>query len=496
MLTDLPFDPLAAGARSHRVSAIPDLCAGEWNTLLDVDGPGMITHLWFTFPRSDRLLGRRNLLRFFWDDEAEPSVVAPLSDFFGLPFGFTGTEYQLKSRYLVVAPNNGLNCYFRMPFARRARVEIFPDQLQSGGGFYFQADHYSFDHGLPACCGDLRFHAQFRLENPCEAYGRNYLFLAATGQGLLLGATCGIQVQEPRLDSWYHGGGDTILIDGEDKPGVLHGIGAEDFFGHSWGVDEFQSPAVGTPWRQTGESGGADRVSLYRFFLDDPVPFRTSIRGVLGAMNNAHSSVAYWYQSEPHVPFFAVPPADKRLPDSSVPYGRFDLDPGGGVAWRLLAPFALDTEHPFEAELPLEQHESGAEIAALHVDGHATRSDGNELSVGWTAQIAQHHFVDFHTVARPAVRTIRLLTGVVGYAVAYVESEQIQDVRLHVGFDDEIRVRVNSDVVLSRSHDRGFELATCVAHLVPGTNRIFVKLSNHDNHTWRYWGFCLRWESL
>jgi len=230
-------DNIEHNAVSKRITSVPELKLGEWNTLMDVSGPGLITHIWMTFPPTDDMLGRRNLLRMYWDDETDPSVEAPLSDFFGVPWGMTGCTddgaFRLSSKYLVVAARNGLNCYFPMPFSRRARIEVFPEQLNSGAGFYFQADYCRFADVLPEEFAQMRFHAQFRFENPCENYGRNYLFLDAEGRGALAGLTLAVEMNEPQPDAWCHGGGDSIFIDGDSGSSVLHGIGAEDFFGHS-----------------------------------------------------------------------------------------------------------------------------------------------------------------------------------------------------------------------------------------------------------------------
>lgn len=526
MLTDLQFDPLTSGAYARRITVLPLLRKGEWNTLLDIEGPGMITHIWFTFPQKDTMLGRRNLLRIFWDDEDAPSVVAPLTDFFGIPFGFTGEEFQLNSRYLVVVPNNGLNCYFKMPFASRARMEIFPEQIESGGGFYFQADYYSFqghakgrqaEGRLPEACRFLRFHAQFRFEHPCENYGRNYLFVDAVGKGLFLGATFGVETNQPQADGWVHGGGDTFLIDGETQPSVLHGIGAEDFFGHSWGVRKSQSHAVGVPWHEMYENEEKDiRIALYRFFVDDPIPFRSSIRGILGALSNNYSSVAYWYQEEPHTAFFHVPKADDRMPHSKAPYGTYDIETaepaaqvrttlrqsasqqrvhGTAIEWKLLAPFRIDEQSPFNQSRIFETEETGSEEYLYQAEGHAVLPGGNEMKVRWVSQRACHGFIDFNLVARPALASIRLQTGVLGYALTYVESEIEKDVIMHVGFDDDISIRLNSDVVYTGSHIKGFQEAYFQAHLNAGRNRLLVKLSNEDNETWRFWGFSFRIEN-
>ncbi|MDP6777318.1 MAG: DUF2961 domain-containing protein [Candidatus Latescibacteria bacterium] len=481
-----------SGATSHRVSATPALREGEWHTLFEADGPGLITHLWFTFPSKDEMLGRRNLLRMYWDGEDEPSVEAPLSDFFGLPFGFTGLEYKLSSHYLVVAPRNGLNCYFPMPFGRHARIEILSEQLQSGGGFYFQADTYRFGRGLPDAYLASRFHAQFRFENPCENYGRNYLFVDAAGTGALVGATFGVTANDPQLDSWYHGGGDSIFVDGETRPNVLHGIGAEDFFGHSWGVQEFQSPYVGTPLLELDEDGKFRRTSVYRFMVHDPVMFDSSIRGVLGAMANGYSSVAYWYQTEPHRPFFRTPEADARMPDSVAPYGTHDVEPDHAAEWQLLAPFRVDDAEPFETERPFESAETGEEAFVYAATGNPTRPGGEQMEVRWVPQTPRHNFVDFHTVARPAIRTIALQVGVVGYALKYIDSDVETNARVFLGFDDEAAVRVNGSVAFEGRHPAGFREASFTVPLRKGRNRVLVKLSNRPNTTWKLWAFSFR----
>jgi hypothetical protein len=485
---------------ARRVSAIPKLRQNAWTTILDLRGAGIITHLWFTFPPNDANFGRRNLLRISWDDNPEPAVVCPLSDFFGLPFGFTGKEYRVDSEFIEVNPNNGLNCYFRMPFSRGARIEIFSEQEESGGGFYVQADYLAFPGGLPERFGLLRFHAQFRFENPTSAYGRHYLFVDATGSGVFLGVTFGIKLNQPAPDAWFHGGGDTIFIDGEENPTVLHGIGTEDFFGCSWGVGEFSSRYSGVPLRQIDSEGRIQRLSLYRFFVRDPVPFRKSIRGLMGAIGHNMSSVAYWYQVEPSKPFFRVPAADQRMPDSEARYGTYDLEPAKGLTWRLLAPFEITPKQPFAYVRDFEKRETGDEAFVYSVRrgnvGRVTPTlpDGDHMKVIWRDQPAFHNFVDFNEVARPAVELISYQTGVVGYALTYLQSDAQRDAWVYVGFDDELELRLNDDVVLHRVHVDGFGEERAQVHWNPGLNRVLVKLSNYDNTTWRLWAFSFRVE--
>ena len=495
---------LADHVKPRRISSFAKLRAGEWRVLLDLAGPGLITHLWMTFPPEKTPFGRGCLLRMFWDDESTPSVEAPLADFFGVPFGLSGDQFNLNSRFLTVAPVNGFNAYFEMPFARHARIEILPEQPDDDCGFYFQADYYELPDSLPAEYADLRFHAQFRFESPCENYGRNYLFMDAVGRGALVGATFGIEVNKPQADGWYHGGGDSLFVDGERDPSVIHGIGAEDFFGHSWGVEPFQSALIGTQFMEAAAPGGSEKqglahrirkVALYRFFDQDPVVFTASLRGVLGALANRSSSVAYWYQNEPHTPFFKVPPAVARMPAvSDAPYGTHDIEPEQGREWRLLAPFRCTEQDPFDQERAFEARETGAEAFVFDVGGEATLPGGDKLAVAWQPQRAYHNFVDFHTVARPAVRRIALQTQVLGYALCYEERDKEEAVVFRVGFDDEILVRVNDDVVFRGTHPAGFKEVSFPVRLLPGRNRILIKLSNDDNVNWRVWAFSFRIE--
>jgi len=476
---------LEAGATPARATAYTALPKGQWKTLFEADGPGMVTHMWVTFPEGAQLRGRQTLLRMYWDNEKEPSVEAPLTDFFGVPHGMTGKDVQFSSHYISVLPKNGLNCYFAMPFAAHAKIEVL-SEAESGAEFYFQVDYARFHKGLPSEYAKLRFHAQFRFENPCEAYGRNYLVLDAVGKGSLVGVTLGVQIHQPEIDWWVHGGGDMVLLDAETNPSVLHGIGLEDYFGQAWGVSKHQTPYVGS------QVLGGGKIGVYRFYVRDPVVFHSSIRMTIGSLAHAYSSVAYWYQEEPHRPFFRTPEADKRMPDSKALYGTYDIEPEDVVEWKLLAPFAIDVAHPFDKERSFELKESGKEQFTYVANGQPSLPDGNTINVVWKAQKAYNGFLDFNVIARPAVLGVRPQTSVVGYALRTVECEQAKDVCVRIGFDDEVVVRINDAVAFEGNHPNGFRGQVFTAHLKKGSNRIVVKLSNDDNDNWKSWAFSFR----
>ena len=56
--------------------------AGETVTLMDVDGPGVIQHIWLATETRWQGNGRGCILRFYWDGEETPSVEVPMTDSF------------------------------------------------------------------------------------------------------------------------------------------------------------------------------------------------------------------------------------------------------------------------------------------------------------------------------------------------------------------------------------------------------------------------------
>ncbi|KRE51563.1 DUF2961 domain-containing protein [Paenibacillus sp. Soil522] len=69
--------------------------------------------------------------------------------------------------------------------------------------------------------------------------------------------------------------------------------------------------------------------SLYRFYIEDPIRFQKSIKvtiehGHANDQGNEFSSVAYWYQLEPHKPLEELPPVEQRLPRRWPEHGLWD----------------------------------------------------------------------------------------------------------------------------------------------------------------------------
>ena len=80
------------------------------------------------------------ILRMYWDDEKEPSVEAPIGEFFGQGWN---ESYPFSSLPLAAGPREGraLVSYFQMPFAKSARVEIENDSGRAIDAFYYYIDY-------------------------------------------------------------------------------------------------------------------------------------------------------------------------------------------------------------------------------------------------------------------------------------------------------------------------------------------------------------------
>jgi hypothetical protein len=222
---------------------------GQSATVLDVQGAGVVTHIWFTINSPDPMHLKNLVLRAWWDGEASPSVEVPVGDFFGLGLG----EYFVyQSALLAVAPVKALNSYFQMPFANAARMTVTNDGPQRVRSFYFATDYVA----LPSLPADLgRFHAQYRQASPCKAVisdGKNlkgesnYVFLEAAGRGHFVGVTQSIVQNE---NGWFGEGDDMIFVDGATMP-TINGTGTEDYYNGAWdfGGQPFANPHQGAPY--------------------------------------------------------------------------------------------------------------------------------------------------------------------------------------------------------------------------------------------------------
>jgi Protein of unknown function (DUF2961) len=303
---------------------------GATATLLDVTGAGVITHIWFTINSPDQHHLKNLVLRAWWDGESNPSVEVPIGDFYGLGLG---EYFTYQSALLAVAPVKALNAYFEMPFSTAAKVTITNEGHKRTDNLYFAIDYVTLP-SLPADIG--RFHAQYRQSAPAKPTldqwtdngdkavndiknlngESNYVYLEATGRGHFVGVTHAV---EQNQEGWFGEGDDMIFIDGDTAP-TINGTGTEDYFNGAWDFNgqPFAYLHNGAPYIVDPERIGG-RYCLYRWHTESPITFVKSIKVTIEHGHGNHRadnfySTAYWYQTEPHAPFPALPAPESRIP--------------------------------------------------------------------------------------------------------------------------------------------------------------------------------------
>ena len=321
---------------------------GETKVLAEIDGPGMISHIWFTIKSSDRFYLRKLMLEVYWDGEESPSICSPVGDFFGLGHS---RRYTYQCAIFNTSSNVegdlgggvAMNCWLPMPFKKHAKIQIVNQQEERVRAFYFYID-YQVHQRMDADA--LYLHAQYRRENPCDGWqgpgsvrstpewaerqagpeGKNlsdegnYLILEAEGRGHYIGVNMSVDHLQK---GWWGEGDDMIFVDRDGErvwPPDMHGTGTEDYLGQAWGMQNVSHLYTGQSWAELEDSVKWGKVCVYRYHILDPIPFTKNIRvsiehGHANDHSDDFSSVAYWYQTEPHKVFVPAIRVNQRTPN-------------------------------------------------------------------------------------------------------------------------------------------------------------------------------------
>ncbi len=326
-----PLDGLAAlkdGSSERASSSDPNwqdgngdarpIAPGGTLTIADLEGPGMITHFWNTIAANERCYSRLLVLRAYWDGEEHPSIECPIGDFFVIGHGKDVPFSSLP--VTVTSDGRGRNCYWPMPFRKSAKITVTNEGRAPIGAFYYYIDWRK----LPKLAEDTAyFHAMYRQEFP-TVMGRNYTLADIEGRGHYVGTVLSVR---QHLASWWGEGDDFFFIDGAKEP-QLRGTGSEDYFCDGWGFRKMATLYYGAPLMEGNNP--FDCTTVYRWHIPDPVLFTKSLhveiehKGVTfnpdGSVKSGFeeraddfSSVAFWYQTEPHKTYPEMPKGYARL---------------------------------------------------------------------------------------------------------------------------------------------------------------------------------------
>src|SRR5262249_49656427 len=137
---------------------------GETITLADLEGPGIVTHIWLTIAANEYGWPRLLRLRVYYDGSAEPSVDSPIGDFFAVGHGF---ERPVKSLMIRdSSAGRARNSYWPMPFRRSCRITVTNEGRRRVANLYYHVDWEKLK-ALPP--DTAYFHARYRQALPAPA---------------------------------------------------------------------------------------------------------------------------------------------------------------------------------------------------------------------------------------------------------------------------------------------------------------------------------------
>ena len=260
---------------------------------------------------------------------------------------------------------------------------------------------------------------------PCKS-GGNYIILDAIGRGHYVGCILNVLQQAP---GWWGEGDDMIYVDGEKEPS-LHGTGSEDYFSGAWGMSEDKNLFYGCPLQDPDFQVGS-KATVYRFHIPDPIPFKKSIRVTIehGHANNRsdyYSSIAYWYQCEPHKTFPSLPSVEKRLPFAKKSPGNFIFPEWNEIEEAPASVFEdKKSGMKFEAEtlfhlLTSYYNTDGERYAALMTEN---AHPGTTAKLSFPIEIGEGYNIDLYFLKGPSIGNIRVSDIRAGVVQIPFESE-------------------------------------------------------------------------
>jgi len=285
-------------------------------TLATIEGPGAIQQIWMTPTGTWRF----EILRFYWDDETKPSIECPVGDFFACGWG---AYAQVTSLAVCVNPGSAFNCYWQMPFRKKARVTL--ENLDEKDMVLYYQINYTLTE-IPADAAYL--YAQFRRVNPLANKCVHTVLDGVEGRGQYVGTYLAYGSHN---NGWWGEGEIKFFLDGDKEFPTICGTGTEDYFCGSYNFEnkaagryqEFCTPYSGLAQviRPDGTYNSQQRFGLYRWHIVDPVRFEKDLRITLQALGwrddgrylplrDDIASTAFWYQTEPHKEFPPLPAKD------------------------------------------------------------------------------------------------------------------------------------------------------------------------------------------
>ena len=271
--------------RGWKISPSMRIAPGATFCSADIEGPGAIQQIWMT-PAGVRW--RDSSCASIGTARISPRSSAPLGDFFACGWG---SYAQVTSLAVCVNPGRAFNCYWEMPFRKRARITLENRDPDSEAILYYQINYALTEVPEDAAY----FHAQFRRVNPSALQAGLHDPRRGQRPRPLRRNLHGLGRQQLRL---VGRGRNQVLLDGDEFPTIC-GTGTEDYFCGAYNFDagtvdpsfprayvEFTTPYAGLPQviRPDGLYQSQQRFGLYRWHIMDPIRFESDLRVTIQAL--------------------------------------------------------------------------------------------------------------------------------------------------------------------------------------------------------------------
>jgi hypothetical protein len=244
----------------------PTLTPHSKVTVLDQDGPGVVTH----FHVSNYAGGDAGqlLLRVWYDRQDKPAIDMPLMDFLG------DIQAAAKPFHTLYFSRVRASHNFRlpMPFQKHIRIEVEnPTDRHLMGYMEVQWDEVK---ALPNDSGYLRVvYRQGTFKFPHE----ELVLCDIQSPGAIVAHSLQLEGDHP---SCANGQGTCeanheIYLDGDKEP-TCESLGCEDFYGHSWGFQGIESDFYSAIVRHEKTPKGGTLVAMVRARDTDKITFKKS----------------------------------------------------------------------------------------------------------------------------------------------------------------------------------------------------------------------------
>ncbi|GAA4801652.1 DUF2961 domain-containing protein [Olivibacter ginsenosidimutans] len=318
----MQVDQVTKGSKAIEQDTL--LAPGNTITLAAIKQGGRIVGLRLSPAEAFAGLHKQVDIRMTWDGEDKPAVYMPVADFFGYAFGKTSMQ-----SLLLGTDNRGAYCYFPMPFAKEAKIELVyrvAEDRSNTEPIRIKSTIYVTDEPHDAA-REGKFYAYWHPDRN-TALGKPHVLLSGKGKGHYVGTLLQAQGLEPGMTLFFEGD-DSTRIDGELR---LHGTGSEDYFNGGWyALLDRWDRAMSLPLHGCLDySLPFARTGGYRLFLSDKMPFNEEILHTIehGPENNNkrgnYTSVALYYADHAITTDTEIQPTnaltDVYLPDTLMVY--------------------------------------------------------------------------------------------------------------------------------------------------------------------------------